>query len=113
MLSETDSTISNPITYDSYAIKVDMSSNGVDRSASGTGGFPRLYFNDTASGGGYEIRATQNMPFEAIVPSVQNVTVPELISQQELEQLLDQILEMGLAHQHLFHLQTLVLKMLP
>ena len=76
LLSETDSTISNPITYDSYTIKVDMSSNGVDRSASGTGGFPRLYFNDTSSGGGYEIRATQNMPFEAIVPSVQNVTVP-------------------------------------
>ena len=36
LLSETDSTL-NPITYDSYTIKVDMSSNGVDRSASGTG----------------------------------------------------------------------------
>ena len=69
-----DVTLSNPIRFDSYAIKVDMSSDGVDRSV-GTN-FPVLYYNETKSDGGYSIKATQNMPFEAIVPSVQNVTVP-------------------------------------
>ena len=43
-----------------------MSSDGVDRSV-GTN-FPVLYFNETKSDGGYDIKATQNMPFEAIVP---------------------------------------------
>ena len=51
-----------------------MSSDGVDRSV-GTN-FPVLYYNETKSDGGYDIKATQNMPFEAIVPNVQNVTVP-------------------------------------
>ena len=69
-----DATLSNPIGFDSYAIKVDMSSDGVDRSV-GTN-FPVLYYNETKSDGGYDIKATQNMPFEAIVPIVQNVTVP-------------------------------------
>ncbi len=69
-----DATLSNPIGFDSYTIKVDMSSDGVNRSV-GTN-FPVLYYNETKSDGGYDIKATQNMPFEAIVPSVQNVTVP-------------------------------------
>ena len=69
-----DVTLSNPITFDSYTIKLDMSSNGVDRSV-GTS-FPKLYVNETKSDGGFNARATQNMPFEAIVPMVQNVTVP-------------------------------------
>ena len=69
-----DVTASNPISFDSYNVKVDMSSDGVDRSV-GTS-FPILYFNETKSDGGFKVKATQNMPFEAIVPSVQNVTVP-------------------------------------
>jgi len=51
-----------------------MSSDGVDRSV-GTS-FPKLYVNETKSDGGFKCKASQNMPFEAIVPSVQNVTVP-------------------------------------
>ena len=69
-----DATVSTPIGFDSYAIKVDMSSDGIDRSVGDN--FPVLYYNETKSDGGYNIKATQNMPFEAIVPSVQNVTVP-------------------------------------
>ena len=69
-----DVTLSNPISYDSYTIKIDTSSDGTDRSV-GTN-FPVLYVNETKSAGGYETRATQNLPYEAIVPSVQNVTVP-------------------------------------
>jgi hypothetical protein len=66
-------TVSNPITFDSYNIKVEMSSDGVDRSV-GTN-FPVLYANQTKSIGGYDTRATQNMPFEIITPLVHNVTV--------------------------------------
>ena len=69
-----DATVSTPIGFDSYAINIDMSSDGLNRSV-GTN-FPVLYYNETKSDGGYNIKATQNMPFEAIVPSVQNVTVP-------------------------------------
>jgi len=68
-----DVTVADPITFDSYNIKLDMSSDGVDRSV-GTS-FPILYSNQTKSTGGYNIRATQNMPFEIITPLVQNLTV--------------------------------------
>jgi hypothetical protein len=68
-----DVTISEPISFDSYNIKLDMSSDGVDRSFDN--GYPVLYTNQTKSTGGYNIRATQNMPFEIITPLVQNLTV--------------------------------------
>ena len=66
-------TVSDPITFDSYNIKLDMSTNGTDRSV-GTG-FPKLYQNKTKSTGGYNIKATQNMPFELVTPMVHNLTV--------------------------------------
>jgi hypothetical protein len=69
----TDVTISNPIEYDSYHVKLDMTNDGIDRSVDN--GYPVLYANQTKSTGGYNIRATQNMPFEIITPLVQNVTV--------------------------------------
>ena len=68
-----DVTVVDPITFDSYHIKLDMSSNGADRSV-GTS-FPTLYANQTKSTGGYKTTATQNMPFEVITPLVHNVTV--------------------------------------
>jgi hypothetical protein len=68
-----DVTISEPISFDSYHIKLDMSSDGVDRSFDN--GYPVLYANQNKSSGGYNIRATQNMPFEIITPIVQNLTV--------------------------------------
>ena len=68
-----DVTIAEPITFDSYNIKLDMSSDGVDRT-DGTN-FPILYANQTKSTGGYSTRATQNMPFEIITPLIQNLTV--------------------------------------
>jgi hypothetical protein len=67
-------TVSNPITFDSYTIKLDTSVNtGIARSTSS--GYPTLYANQTKSTGGYNTRATQNMPFEIITPLVQNLTV--------------------------------------
>jgi hypothetical protein len=68
-----DVTVSNPITLDSYNIKLNMSSNGNDRSV-GTS-FPKLYLNKLKSTGGYNTRATQNIPFELVTPMIQNVTV--------------------------------------
>jgi len=68
-----DATVSNPITFDSYNIKLDMSSAGVARTDGVS--FPQLYANQTKSSGGKEIRATQNMPFEIISPVIGNTTV--------------------------------------
>ena len=73
-----DVTVANPITFDSYNIKLDMSEkfnvNNDDRSTDT--GFPRLYVGKTKSAGGYKTRATQNMPYEIITPIVQDLTVP-------------------------------------
>ena len=69
-----DATIANPITFDSYNIKVGMSTNGIDRTASA--GWPKLYTQKTKSTGGSNSKATQNMPYEIITPMVANTTVP-------------------------------------
>jgi len=66
-------TVANPITFDSYNIKLDMGSSGVGRSTGG--GYPSLHMGQTKSAGGNAIKATQNVPFEVITPVVQNVTV--------------------------------------
>jgi len=68
-----DVTIENAVDFDYYHIKLDMSSDGIDRS-SGIG-YQNLYQKQTKSSGGYSIKATQNIPFEIITPIVQNLTV--------------------------------------
>jgi hypothetical protein len=68
-----DATVSNPITFDSYNIKLNMGLSGVGRSDGLS--YPKLYMNQTKSAGGYSIKATQNIPFELITPVVQNLTV--------------------------------------
>jgi len=68
-----DVTVSDPISFDSHNIKLDMSSNGVDRSTDV--GYPKLYVNKTRFAGGNNIKSTQNIPFEIISPMVQNTTV--------------------------------------
>ena len=77
-----DVTKSDTIGFDEYAVKLDMSeilsvgtetqnvSRAVDQ------GYAKLFINDTKSSGGYNVRATQNMPFEVITPMVQNLGVP-------------------------------------
>lgn len=66
-------TISNAITFDSYNIKLQMNENGLDRSVDSS--FPKLYLNETKLAGGFNVKATQNIPFEIITPMVQNTTV--------------------------------------
>jgi len=68
-----DVTVSDPITFDSYHVKLDMGSSGIGRTSDV--GYPKLYINQTKSSGGYNIKATQNMPYEIITPIVQNLTV--------------------------------------
>ena len=76
-----DVTIDNAITLDSYHIKLDMSqkygsigaTNNADRS---TGqGLPKLFIGGSKTTGGEKIKATQNIPFEMIKPSVHNISV--------------------------------------
>lgn len=68
-----DGTGVNPIDLDYYTLKVDPTTDGTDRSSSGP--FPALYFNNSKSCGGSEIRATQNIPYEIIRPIVQTMTL--------------------------------------
>ncbi len=76
-----DVTVDNPITFDSYNVKLDMSetfNTGTGTSAddrSNDVGLPKLFMNKTKTAGGYDIRASQNMPFEILTPIIQNVTV--------------------------------------
>ena len=65
----------NPITLDSYKIKVNMGEQGIGRSTSTVSSYPALFLNQTKSTGGFNIHATQNMPFEVITPMIQNMTV--------------------------------------
>lgn len=77
-----DSTVSDPIDFDFYTIKIDTSQDGkieslpygqVDRSV-GTS-FPKLYANETKSTGGNFVQASQNIQYEIIKPNIQTVTL--------------------------------------
>ena len=76
-----DVTAADPITLDSYHIKLDMSEKfgtiGVNDNADRSVGtsFPKLFVNASKSTGGSNVKATKNIPFEIIKPSVHNVTV--------------------------------------
>jgi hypothetical protein len=73
-LSMVDTSIINePITLDSYHIKLDMSSDGIDRSVETS--LPKLYINETKSAGGSDISASNNIQFELIEPIIPNTTV--------------------------------------
>ena len=56
---------------DYYTINVDMSSNGVDRTASGV---PSLYFVDNKQCGGKSVISTYNLPFEIVTPNITSIT---------------------------------------
>jgi len=69
-----DVTTADPITFDSYTIKLDMGSSGLGRSTGES--FPILYTDRTQTAGGINATATQNIPFEIINPQLQTLTVP-------------------------------------
>lgn len=73
-----DATVTDPIGFDYYTVKIDMGQDGktdplpngqVDRSV-GTS-FPKLFINETKSTGGEVITATQNIQYEILRPVVQ------------------------------------------
>jgi len=87
LMSEITDRDPNPITFDSYTLKVDTGDltpaqtglpfSAPNRESDGSAASnPKLFFNDTKSTGGYETRATQNIPFQIISPNIANVTVP-------------------------------------
>ena len=89
-------TVDNPITFDSYNVKLDMSetfNTGTGTSAddrSNDVGLPKLFMNKTKTAGGYDIRASQNMPFEILTPIVQNVTVRGTVINAEVRTITSQ-----------------------
>ena len=66
-------TIANAKDLDYYHLKVDMNSNGSDRSG---GSLSNRYFASTKRTGGKRITASQNMQFETLTPNVQTMTPP-------------------------------------
>ena len=83
-----DVSVADPITYDSYHIKLDMSTkwdaNEANDDRSNDVGFPQLFIDSNKSSGGFKIRASQNMPFEAVRPLVHNTLVPGTAMSAEL-----------------------------
>ena len=70
-LSDVDNTISDKIGVNHYYLKVDMSSNGNDRSLNT--GYGKLKFNRTKQSGGLNGKATYNIPFEAVIPNIRQI----------------------------------------
>lgn len=67
-----DATVSEPRGFDYYNVKVDMTSNGVDRSSTVT--MPELHFNTTKIGGGLKAKSTYNIQYELITPNVRVIS---------------------------------------
>ena len=69
-----DANISEQIGLDYYYLKVDMSSgtNTIDRT--GSGSLSKLFFNESKKTGGLDVKATYNVPFELITPSIQTIS---------------------------------------
>ena len=87
LLSDVTDVDPNPITFDSYTLKLDTSAltsaqtglpfSAPNRQSDGSAASnPKLYFNDTKSAGGFNAHATQNIPFQIIQPNIAHVTVP-------------------------------------
>ncbi len=63
-------TVTKPKDLDFYHIKVDMNSDGTDRSG---GTLPDRFFSSTKRAGGLNVTATQNVQFETLTPNVQTL----------------------------------------
>ena len=63
-------TVTKPKDLDFYHIKVDMNSDGTDRSG---GTLPDRFFSSTKRAGGSNVTATQNVQFETLTPNVQSL----------------------------------------
>jgi len=68
-----DATVQDPIGIDYYHIKIDMSKDGTDKSASSTD-FGARYLTEVKLGGGINARGTYNLPYSLIVPNINNTS---------------------------------------
>ena len=73
------STISSPIDMDSYHVQIDRSTNGSNRSLD-SGTYPQLSFNDLRQLGGNDVKASQNIIYNAIIPTYDVLTPGSLTS---------------------------------
>ena len=71
-LSDVSGTIKESISADYYYIKVNMSTDGIDRSVNT--GFGKLKFNNTSKVGGINGQATYNIPYEMIIPNIRQTS---------------------------------------
>jgi len=69
-----DATVDNARELDHFYVKVDTSTDGIDRSTNV--GYPKLYFNSTKKVGGDDATSTKNIQFETITPNVQTLALP-------------------------------------
>ena len=73
-----DVTLTDPIDFDSYHVKLDMSTkfdaNEANDDRSNDTGYPQLFVNNNKSAGGYNAYASQNIAFELITPQVHSMT---------------------------------------
>jgi hypothetical protein len=67
-------TVPNDKDLDFYHIKLDMSKDGTNRTASSP--FGAKFFSQTKRGGGVAVVASQNVQFETITPNIQTMTPP-------------------------------------
>ena len=78
-MSEVANQGSHPITMDSYYLGIDMGSTSSDNIGIGTSragsanGWKSLYFRQTKNGGESRVKASQNIQYEVITPSVQTL----------------------------------------
>lgn len=70
-----DATVVNPIDLDKYTIKIDTSTNGVDRSTGAI--YPKLFLNETKSGGGPGVYGSKNIAYEMIHPIINALVLPD------------------------------------
>lgn len=73
-LSSVSTSIPERIGADYYYLKVDMSAEGTDRSTNT--GLGKLRFNKKADVGGASGKASYNVPFEAFLPNIKQITPP-------------------------------------
>lgn len=69
-----DATVNNPRELDYFYVKINTSTDGVDRSTNV--GIPKLYFNSIKKVGGDTVISTKNIQFETITPNVQSLILP-------------------------------------
>jgi hypothetical protein len=68
-----DASVVDPIGIDYYHIKIDMSKDGTDKSASSTE-FGARYLTEVKLGGGINARGSYNLPYSLIVPNINNTS---------------------------------------